>query len=241
MLRKFLLSGFAVIGLITGPQKAGAQQVIYACVNSLSGGVIIVAANANCPNANWTKINWNNIGPQGAQGPQGATGATGPQGPTGPAGLAGATGPAGPVGPIGPAGAPGGLSRATFGTTNGVVQLADGEAFVKVASKFLTEGSWAVFGVASMTALNGTFAPHRNTLGDAHCQLRSGNFFIGGATSRELLSEDDTIGKRSLSMFGGAQVPSGGGEVSLWCFSQFGTNETVDNALIMAVSLGGFQ
>jgi len=119
--------------------------------------------------------------------------------------------------------------------------LADGEAFVKIASKILPEGSWAVFGIANMTALNGTFAPHRNTLGDAHCQLRSGNFFIGGATSRELLSEDDTIGKRSLSMFGGAIVPSGGGEVSLWCFSQFGGNETVENALIMAVSLGGLQ
>jgi hypothetical protein len=111
---------------------------------------------------------------------------------------------------------------------------------VKIASKSLAPGSWAVFGIANMQSLNGTFGPHRDTFGDAHCQLRNGNDFIGGATSRVFMSEDDNVGKRSLSMFGGAQVPAGGGEISLWCNSQFGDTETVDFALIMAVQLGGF-
>jgi hypothetical protein len=119
--------------------------------------------------------------------------------------------------------------------------LAEGEAFVKIASKTLPEGAWAVWGNADLAAVNGTFAPHRDTNADAHCQLRSGNFFIGGATSRELVTADDNIGKRSLAMFGGAIVPSGGGEVSLWCFSQFGANESVTGALIMAVTIGGIQ
>jgi hypothetical protein len=88
--------------------------------------------------------------------------------------------------------------------------------------------------------VNGTFDPHRDTNADAHCQLRNGNDFIGGATSRQLITEDDNIGKRSLSMFGGAQVPAGGGEISLWCNSQFGGNESVEFALIMAIQLGGF-
>ena len=111
---------------------------------------------------------------------------------------------------------------------------------MKITSKTLSAGSWVVFGIANMSSDNGTIAPHRDTNGDAHCQLRSGNDFIGGATSRELLTADDNIGKRSLSMFGGAQVPVGGGEVSLWCMPQFGSNESVDGALIMAVELGGF-
>ncbi len=110
----------------------------------------------------------------------------------------------------------------------------------KIASKILPAGSWAVFGVANLISSNGTFAPHHDTNGDAHCQLRNGADFIGGATSRQLITADDNIGKRSFSMFGGAQVPVGGGEISLWCASQFGDNERVDGALIMAVELGGF-
>lgn len=174
------------------------------------------------------------VGPPGPQGPQGI------QGPAGPTGATGATGPAGPAGPQGPQGDDGGLSTATFAGTAAPVQLAEAEAFVKIASKNLPEGSWTIFGIANMRSSNGTFDPHRDTNGDASCQLRSGDGFIGGATSRQFISADDNVGKRSLSMFGGAQVPVGGGEVSLWCNSQFGTNERVDGALIMAVQIGGF-
>ncbi len=51
--------------------------------------------------------------------------------------------------------------------------------------------------------------------GDTVCELRNGSGYIGGATDRRGIA-----GRRhtsvSLSMNGGAQVPAGGGEVSLW-------------------------
>jgi hypothetical protein len=42
-------------------------------------------------------------------------------------------------------------------------------------------------------------------------------------------------------MNGGAQVPAGGGDVSLWCSSQFGSNERVEYAQMMLVQVGGFS
>jgi hypothetical protein len=61
MNRSFVLTRavLAVIGLIlAGPQKASAQT-ISACVNSVTGLLYVVAANANCPpssgNVTWTK------------------------------------------------------------------------------------------------------------------------------------------------------------------------------------------
>ena len=90
-----------------------------------------------------------------------------------------------------------------------MVSLADGEALVKIVSKILPAGTWAVFGIANMSAVNSTFAPHHTTFGDAYCELRQGNFYIGGAASRELLDEDDNNGKRSLSLFGGALASAG--------------------------------
>jgi hypothetical protein len=92
-----------------------------------------------------------------------------------------------------------------------------------------------------MNAFNGTFAPHRDTEADAHCELRSDGNLIGGATERHLLTENDDYGTRTLSMFGGMQALVGGSEVSLWCWSQFGASEAVTFNPIMAITLGGFQ
>jgi hypothetical protein len=55
----FTRAVLAVIGLLlVGPQKASAQT-ISACVNSATGLLYVVAANANCPpssgNVTWTK------------------------------------------------------------------------------------------------------------------------------------------------------------------------------------------
>jgi hypothetical protein len=75
---------------------------------------------------------------------------------------------------------------------------------------------------------------------DASCELHNGNGFIGGATDRRTLKNLDTA-KRSLSMNGGAQIPAGGGEVSVWCKSQFGASETVDSGQIMMTRVGGFS
>jgi hypothetical protein len=59
MFSKLLLASVASIGLlVTGPQKASAQT-ISACVNSVTGLLYVVTANANCPpasgNVTWTK------------------------------------------------------------------------------------------------------------------------------------------------------------------------------------------
>ncbi len=43
-------------------------------------------------------------------------------------------------------------------------------------------------------------------------------------------------------MNGGTQLAGpGGGTVSLWCRSQFGPNESVDNSQMMFIQVGGFS
>jgi hypothetical protein len=44
---------------------------------------------------------------------------------------------------------------------------------------------------------------------------------------------------RSLSMNGGAQVPAGGGEVSMWCHGQAAS--AVAHAQMMMLQVGGFS
>jgi hypothetical protein len=112
----------AVMVAILGANLASAQATVYyACVNNSSGEIKMVAADAQC-NRNWTKIDWNQIGPQGPAGPAGAVGPAGPagsqgeqgiQGPPGekgepgPQGIQGPPGPKGDTGDVGPAGATG--------------------------------------------------------------------------------------------------------------------------------------
>jgi len=111
--------------LLLPPQSAIAATVTYyGCVSNSTGAITIVSKTTVCK-AGFTKINWNQTGPQGPIGPKGATGATGAQGPkgatgaqgltgaTGPQGLTGATGPQGPQGPTGPQG-PSGISVGNF-------------------------------------------------------------------------------------------------------------------------------
>jgi hypothetical protein len=105
---------------------------------------------------------------------------------------------------------------------------------VKITSKTLPAGSWAVWGIAngSLIAFDG------GAIADLHCELRSDNIFIGGATGRALVPENDFV-LVSLSMFGGTQAVAGGSEISLWCYSQ--AESDINDALIMAITLGGFQ
>jgi hypothetical protein len=63
----------AVIGLLlAGPQKARAAQV-FACVNSTTGLLYVVAATTNCPPPSsgytWNKISWNTTAGSGTPGP----------------------------------------------------------------------------------------------------------------------------------------------------------------------------
>jgi hypothetical protein len=86
MLSKLLGSSVVVIGLLlAGPQEASAQ-VINACVNSTTGLLFVVAANANCPpassGATWTKISWSTGTTSGTPGlPAGADFQCAPQTP----------------------------------------------------------------------------------------------------------------------------------------------------------------
>jgi hypothetical protein len=98
------IAGAFVVTLALAPISADAQQ-IFACVNTNSGAVRIVAQGAACRTPE-RLLTWNVAGPQGPSGPAGPAGALGPPGPQGPAGPAGALGPPGPQGPVG-AGAPG--------------------------------------------------------------------------------------------------------------------------------------
>jgi hypothetical protein len=104
--------------LALGPNGvARAADQIFACVNTSSGEIKLVAPNAICRN-NETLVVWNVVGPQGLIGPVGPPGPAGPAGPQGvqgPPGLAGAPGPQGPAGSrgsTGPAGPPGGIAYA---------------------------------------------------------------------------------------------------------------------------------
>jgi hypothetical protein len=77
-------------------------------------------------------------------------------------------------------------------------------------------------------------------LRDLVCELRNGAAVIGGASDRRVLPPLD-FARRSLAMNGGAFIPSGTAEVSLWCNAQSGPAEDVDGAQIMFLQVGGFS
>lgn len=233
--RKLLIVTLVLFALAGGVAYAtnaggipGPDGKIHACYDkSDDGEVRLVDYNRSCKRGE-TRITWNQ---------QGVMGPAGPQGPQGNPGAPGATGPQGQQGPQGDPGAPG-VSRATFAGNTDVGQLNGDESFTKVASKGLPEGSWAIVATANTTAVNGSFIG-QTFIRDCVCELRNGASFIGGATDRRVLPVGEQV-KRSLSMNGGAQVPEGGGEVSLWCKSQNGANEIVDHAQMMMIQVGGF-
>jgi hypothetical protein len=164
----------------------------------------------------------------------------GPQGPAGPTGPQGPAGPAGPQGPQGEPGTPG-ISTATFAFTGGNGVFLN-VSLRKVLSKNLPAGSWAIVATATVSGI--TSGEH---IADAGCELRNGANVIGGTTDRRVFPGDQVL-TRSLTMNGGALVPAGGGEVSLWCNSQIGGgsgvpggSESVDYAQMMMIQVGGFS
>jgi hypothetical protein len=104
----------------------------------------------------------------------------------------------------------------------------------RVLVKDLPEGSWAVDAFANISPGTGSFAGDR--IVTSYCELRNGADFLGGATDRRLLPEDDSV-EASLSLNGGAQVPPGGGQVSLWCKAQLDGHA---NGQMMLMRVGGF-
>ena len=114
-------------------------------------------------------------------------------------------------------------------------QVSVGEDFTKVVGKTLAAGSWAVVATANSSVAIGSFAGDRMTT--VECELRNGSNFIGRASSRHFVPDGQT-GATSLPLNGGAQVPLGGGEVSLWCRSPL--FDFVD-AQLMLMKVGGFS
>jgi hypothetical protein len=125
-------------------------------------------------------------------------------------------------------------TAAFAGPSNPPIWLDD--AFIRIAGKNLPAGSYAIAATANMTV---AFSGVR----DAVCELRNGSGFIGGATDRRENPASNSV-KISLSMNGGAQVPAGGGEVSLWCRYQNARPDlflaSVSYAQMMIVRLDGF-
>ena len=122
--------------LIAADAASSDTGTIYACVQSSTGSVRIVASGESCGNNAWP-LSWSQQGPAGPAGPTGPTGATGATGPAGEAGPAGPTGPMGPTGATGPAGETGPAGPAGPAGTTGQsarTALGSGVAFVSPGS-----------------------------------------------------------------------------------------------------------
>ena len=99
--------------------------------------------------------------------------------------------------------------------------------------RVLPEGSYALIATIDLRVVK----QPDDHLQDAYCELRNGVNFIGSATDRRVVPEEQSV-TRELTVTGGAQVPVGGGEVSLWCkTSQF---DESSRAGIMIIKIGGF-
>jgi hypothetical protein len=207
----------------------GSDGVIHGCYlpGRYSPGLLRVVdteAGAKCSRYE-TSLNFNQSGPQGPKGDKGDPGVNGAPGVPGANGINGAPGLAGPPGPAG-------ISTVTFaGTGGGSVAIFD--TLEEIVSKNLPAGSWAI--VATATLSSPPFVGDAVT--SSSCELRNGAGFIGGATDRRTMPAGDHY-QVSLSLNGGAQVPPGGGEVSLWCVSQHIQTVT---AQMMMLQVGGFS
>jgi hypothetical protein len=208
------------VGYAAIPDAGGVIHSCYRVSSKPSGKLRVIDpdAGAKC-GTNETALDFNQSGPKGdagIQGPKGNTGAPGSQGPKGDTGPAGAPGP----------------STATFASATGVILDVNS---TKVVSKNLPAGSWAITATANTTVGISSFAGDRML--STSCQLRNGTDIIGGATDRRSVPAGQN-GAATLSMNGGAQVPAGGGEVSLWCNGQL--PEKAD-AQMMMIQVGGFS
>jgi hypothetical protein len=124
-------------------------------------------------------------------------------------------------------------TTATFASCSSCTGLTD--AFNQVVSKTLPAGSWAVAATANIShALPLPGDPIEETV----CELRNGSGFIGGATNARQVDQGGL--KSTMSMNGGAQVPAGGGPVSLYC-KNTPSGGTVSYAQMMFIRLDGFS
>ena len=234
MLRKprlVLVGGLVAVALAAvgvGYAAIPNGNTIDGCYGKVGGilRVIDTSKNQKCSNLLEVPISWNQTGAQGAKGDKGDPGINGTDGAPGAPGAPGVPGAPGAPGPAG-------VSTATF-AISGSVDLPD-TTLTEVVSKTVPAGSWAVVATADVSPGIGNFGGDR--ILSSHCELHNGAGFIGGTTDRRVLPGGDQVDV-SLSMNGGAQVPTGGGDVSLWCSAQLGG---IASAQIMLLQIGGFS
>jgi hypothetical protein len=115
-------------------------------------------------------------------------------------------------------------------------------AFTRVASRVLSAGSYSLTATVNLR-LEGAFIGGTNAPRDAQCELRNGADFIGGAVDARNTRSLETTNV-SLAMNGGANVPAGGGEVSLWCRQEQRTEDegggSVESGQVTINRLAGF-
>lgn len=258
MRRSIIASTFAALLLSLGALDAKAATVTYyACTTTGSGDIVIVSKGTIC-GSKQTKIQWNEIGPQGpkgltgpkgatgTQGPQGPMGATGAQGPQGPEGATGAKGPQGPKGSPGPKGATGvqgpqgPAGTAGFGVWYGGSNLGTltqtPTSIINPAPQLTQAGSYMVLANASI--IDPEFLSS-----DITC-------FVQVAGSTALLPSITGLGFGNSGTMGNltttgaftltqADIPA---PVSLMCSYQYGDDKiTVTQASISIIQVGTLQ
>lgn len=232
------------------PVIPDAQGEVHACVDYSTqpstprspavergdGSIRIVEGVAQCSSTEMP-LTWNQEGPQGPIGPTGPQGPQGPQGTTGATGATGAQGPAGPAGPGGSAG-PAGISGARFFFWTDP-QAIIGSAYVKIGSTTLAQGNYVAF--ADVRVLDATVTEDNNVT----CELRLGTGVIGSMSAGMPETYDEFQAgngdQGNLTVTGGAAVPAGGAEVSVWCrASGLDDNFVLYGGHAMVVQIGGF-
>lgn len=213
----FTLAAVVITGVIVYAGIPDANGVIHGCYKRNSGAVRVIDSDVEeCNQDSEMRIQWNQTGPQGPEGPVGPAGPQGPQGPTG---------------PQGPVGTPG-ISAATFVfITGNPVRI--GSDFTQVLSKNLPAGNWVVVATAKVMEFDANVE-----IKGCRCELRNGANAIGGSGWDAFINPGQWSGGWSLSMNGGAALPSGG-VVSLWCRT-FGPSGDVETAQMMIMQVGGF-
>lgn len=105
IMRRFavILAVFTVLLIANCTESLAEENVIYGCVQKVTGNLRIVSSPGRCRPLE-APISFNQAGPQGPQGEKGDKGDKGDPGPQGPTGQAGPKGDTGPMGLQGPPG-----------------------------------------------------------------------------------------------------------------------------------------
>ena len=127
------------------------------------------------------------------------------------------------------------MATATFALTTQQGGVPSFGSFVKVTGKTVPAGSYAITATVNATLLRANSGNDVNS--DTACELRNGGGFIGGTRDRRT-EHGFQENKVSLTMNGGAEIPAGGREISIWCSGQ---QPTAFVAQIMMLKLNGFS